>query len=62
MTNTAPLLRCAHCGSSSLYDLDRVERDRGDWILRCPVCDADNVITLHLESTHPIEIAGWRDR
>ncbi|MEP7273288.1 MAG: hypothetical protein ABI882_17445, partial [Acidobacteriota bacterium] len=59
MTSTTPLLRCAQCGGTSIYDLDEIERDRGDWIRCCPDCQAENVLAYPSE-TLPIEIAGWR--
>lgn len=64
MTNTTPLLRCAHCRVSVFYNLEAAERDRGDWVLRCSECGAENVLTLRLpaEAEVPVfEIVGWRD-
>lgn len=58
MTPSTSLLRCAHCGIPSFYELELAERDRGDWILRCPVCDAENVLTTQRAAIH---IAGWRE-
>ncbi|MEP7273430.1 MAG: hypothetical protein ABI882_18160 [Acidobacteriota bacterium] len=60
MAHTTPLLRCAHCGSSTLDNVERIEHDRGEWFLRCHVCNAENVLVYPSE-TFSIEIAGWRD-
>ncbi len=60
MTNTTSLLRCAHCARTAVYDLESAEHDRGEWILRCPLCDSENVLAYSSE-TLVIKIAGWRD-
>jgi uncharacterized Zn finger protein len=61
---TTPLLRCAHCGVASPYTLQTVERDRGEWLLRCLECGAENILALSLSAKIELpvfEIVGWRD-
>ncbi len=43
-----------------------VEREAGDWILRCSLCDAKNILAITLVNKIParlpiFEVSGWRD-
>jgi hypothetical protein len=41
----------------------QIERDAGDWIVRCRICGAKNLVMI-LVAEAPVvtfEISGWRD-
>jgi uncharacterized Zn finger protein len=53
--------KCAKCGASTF---DTVEKDRGDFIVRCMECTATNVLKVGVVNKVAVlmaEIIGWKD-
>ncbi len=56
------MFTCARCKATIVAG--EVERESGDWILRCPLCGAKNILANALINKIPLptfEVAGWRE-
>src|SRR5262245_45443510 len=58
------MLTCACCKTTSVAG--EIERDAGDWIIRCQSCGAKNVLAATLINKVPVtlpgfEVIGWRE-
>lgn len=58
------MFTCAHCHVTTLTAV-QPERDCGEWIIRCPQCGADNIITsveIGGVAVPTLRVAGYRPR
>lgn len=58
------MFTCARCQATVVAG--EVEREAGDWILRCSLCGAKNILANTLVNKIPIQtptfqVAGWRE-
>jgi DNA-directed RNA polymerase subunit RPC12/RpoP len=56
------MFTCSRCQVPNLAIY--IERDAGDWIVRCDNCGAKNllgVLYIRKVTLPPLEIIGWRD-
>jgi hypothetical protein len=55
------MFTCKKCHATTF---GQVEHDAGDWIVRCSVCGAKNILATGFISKVEVpafEISGWRD-
>jgi len=58
------MFTCARCRATVVAG--EVEREAGDWILRCSLCGAKNILATTPINKVPVrlptfEVSGWRD-
>jgi DNA-directed RNA polymerase subunit RPC12/RpoP len=57
------MFKCANCHISFIFTVD-FEKEHGDWIVKCPKCNAKNILstsTINREYIPTFEIMGWKD-
>ena len=56
------MFTCARCRATMVAG--EIEREAGDWIIRCQVCAAKNILAPTLINKLPLptfNVAGWRE-
>jgi DNA-directed RNA polymerase subunit RPC12/RpoP len=58
------MFTCAHC-HITYFHTGEIEKDQGDWIIRCP-CGAKNIVSTKPINNAPVpililQILGYRD-
>ncbi len=54
---------CLKCHFAAIISV-QLEREHGDWIIRCPQCDAHNIVSVKISGPMAIsifEIVGWKE-